>query len=230
MARLRRICPTDLPAHIIQRGNNRSQCFCDERDKAIYFNYICKASDKYGVRVHAWVFMSNHVHLLLTPSMPEAVSRFMQYLGGLYVRYFNRKYSRTGTLWEGRFRSCLVQTEKYFLTCQRYIELNPVRARIVSDPADFHWSSYHANALGIESSLRTPHPVYLALGNSESTRISAYRDLFSEIISEHEIDLIRRSTNKGLILGTEEFTASIEAGSGYRGHHLKRGRNAANGA
>jgi len=223
MARLRRICPVNLPVHVIQRGNNRCQCFCDDHDKATYFTYLCKAADKYDVHLHAWVLMSNHAHLLITPSVAETVSTFMQYLGSLYVRFFNRKHSRTGTLWEGRFRSSLVESERYFLTCQRYIELNPVRAGIVSDPADFHWSSYHVNARGISSGHWHPHPVYLALGSSASARRHAYRNLFRELIPDGEIDRIRTATNKGLILGARDFTASIEASSGHRLHHFKRG-------
>lgn len=223
MARLRRFCPAGIPAHIIQRGNNRGVCFLSDLDKATYMRYLREAAVKYDVAVHAWVLMSNHVHLLLTPGQPEGVSRLMQYIGRLYVRFFNRKYTRTGTLWEGRFRSSLVQTENYFLICQRYVELNPVRAGLVCDPGDFHWSSYKSNALGIDSSVLNPHFIYMALGSSKTDRLAAYRALFSEVISEGQLEKIRFRANRGLALGSTKFIDMIERDSGQRARLLKPG-------
>ena len=224
MTRLRRYCPAGLPAHIIQRGNNRCDCFHSDSDKATYFKYLEEASSDRKVAVHAWVMMSNHVHLLVTPEEDNSISRMMQMLGHQYVRFFNRKYSRTGTLWEGRFRSCLVQTEEYFLICQRYIELNPVRAGLVDHPVEFHWSSYKSNALGIESDLIEPHDIYLSLGKSEDRRVEAYRALFDESISPARLAELREATNKGLVFGSAAFKVRIARQSGQRTVVNKRGR------
>ncbi len=224
MARLRRYCPAGIPVHVIQRGNNRENCFRESQDKATYYQYLRNASNEYLAKVHAWVFMSNHVHLLVTPEDSCSISKLMQSLGRQYVYYFNKKYSRTGTLWEGRFRSCLVQSEKYFLICQRYIELNPVRAGIAVDPVAFHWSSYKANALGAESELVTPHEVFLSLGRSARDRRSAYRALFDQAIQPAQLEKIREATNKGLVLGSKAFKDQIEKSSGQRTRSRKRGR------
>jgi putative transposase len=146
MARLPRLCVPDIPQHIIQRGTNRQVCFVAEEDFAAYaFFWLEKSARKYQVAVHAWVFMTNHVHLLATPSTSDGVSRMMQNLGRYYVRYFNNKYQRTGTLWEDRFKSCVVDAEDYLLICQRHIELNPVRFGMVVEPGQYSWSSYKAN-------------------------------------------------------------------------------------
>lgn len=223
MARLRRYCPVGYPVHVIQRGNNRNDCFYSDLDKATYIRYLREASVRYSVDVHAWVLMSNHVHLLLTPGMENATSHLMQYIGRHYVRFFNRKYSRTGTLREGRFRSCLVQQEDYFLTCQRYIELNPVRAHMVRSPADYRWSSYGSNAQGLESAIIQPHAVYLALGSGEIQRQRSYREPFDSAMPDETIEKIRHSINKGLALGCESFLDSIENDSGQRARLLKTG-------
>lgn len=148
MARLPRVCPVGVPQHVIQRGNNRQVCFASEQDFAAYAGWLKEYSKKYQVEIHAWVLMTNHVHLLCTPRTENAVSFMMQSLGRSYVQYFNFRYKRTGTLWEGRFKSCLVQEEIYLSQLYRYIELNPVRAKIVEHPSDYVWSSYQINALG----------------------------------------------------------------------------------
>jgi len=205
MKRQVRFCPKELPVHIIQRGNNRGDCFWSDQDRATYMKYLSKGSAKYNVGIHAWVLMSNHVHLLVTPYQEYAASRLMQYLGRMYVRYVNKKYARTGTLWEGRFKSSLIQTEQYFLICQRYIELNPVRAKMVENPADFHWSSYHTNALGTGSLICKPHNVYRGLGSNENERQAAYRSLFSTVIPAKQIEAIRSATNKGSPFGSANF-------------------------
>jgi len=155
MARLPRLCLSGIPQHIIQRGSNRQACFASAEDFAAYANWLQECADKYDVAVHAWVFMTNHVHLLVTPSSSDGVSKMMQTLGRYYVRYFNNTYRRTGTLWEGRFKSCVIDAEEYLLTCYRYIELNPVRAGMVESPSDYAWSSYGANGLGIDTKLCT---------------------------------------------------------------------------
>jgi len=224
MTRLRRYCPSGIPVHVVQRGNNRVDCFHEDLDKGYYFQLLKAAADSFDVHVHAWVFMSNHVHLLITPVESDSVSGMMQFVDREYVRYFNRKYSRTGTLWDGRFKSCLVQTERYFLICQRYIELNPVRACLASEPASFHWSTYSANALGVESSLLCPHEAYLALGNTQAKRLAAYRALCKQAIPEKQLDEIRFALNKGLVLGSKKFKDRIERESGQRTRLGKLGR------
>lgn len=223
MARLPRICPPGIAQHIIQRGNNRQPCFANLHDYAAYAKWLHEASQKYEVDVHAWVFMTNHVHLLVTPHDSDSVSRMMQTVGRRYVRYFNQAYQRTGTLWEGRFKSCLVDTEDYLLSCQRYIEMNPVRAGMVDDPADYHWSSYQANALGIPSRLCVPHATYLSLAGSEPDRQSAYRGLFIKPLDDRLIDEIRGSVNRGLALGNERFKRELEELTGRRVTPLKPG-------
>ena len=228
MPRRRRHCPPGLPVHIVQRGNNRQVCFADESDLKAYANWLLAGAEKFGVNVHAWVFMTNHVHLLVTPNTAESVSRCMQFLGRYYVRRFNYRYRRTGTLFEGRFKSCIVQSSRYFLTCQRYIELNPVRAGIVSDPADYTWSSYRAHAFGLAVKLWQPHSEYLALGDTLEARVSAYREFFRQQLSAQVITHIRDALNKGLILGNDRFRAEVEALTGARLQHLKRGPKSSN--
>ncbi len=189
-----------------------------------YLNWLKELSRKHQVDVHAWVLMTNHVHLLCTPWKDHAISRMMQSIGRLYVRYYNNTYQRSGTLWEGRFKSCLVQSERYLLELYRYIELNPVRADMVGDPSDYSWSSYAINALGAESELQTPHPEYLALGRSKDDRLSNYRDLFKAHVGPDRLKEIRETINKGLALGNERFTSQLEALTEQRVTARKPGR------
>jgi len=224
MPRRLRLCLAGIPQHIVQRGNNRQICFASDEDVAAHANWLHEAALKYEVLIHAWVFMTNHVHLLVTPQVDLASSSMMQYIGRHYVRYFNYKYHRTGTLWEGRYQSSLVQQECYLLVCQRYIELNPVRAKMVAEPADYKWSSYRSNALGIRSKLVTPHPVYLSLGSTKASRLLNYRALFGSSVDEELLLDIRYSLNKGLVLGTERFKTEVEALTGRRVRPLRRDR------
>ena len=224
MARRPRLCLPGIPLHLIQRGNNRHVCFASTSDFATYAGWLHEYSIKYHVQVHGWVLMTNHVHLLVTPSTLEGVPRMMRDLGQRYVRYFNFSYKRSGTLWEGRYKSSVIEAGKYLLTCLRYIELNPVRAGMVDSPADYYWSSYQANALGKSVKMYTPHPEYLALGQEKSIRQSAYRALFRQHIDVDEIALIRAATNKELVIGCERFRIEIERLSGRRVTELKRGR------
>ena len=210
MPRCRRLCPGGIPVHIIQRGNNRQAMFSSDKDIAAYAHWLEEGAAQFEIRVHAWVFMTNHVHLLVTPQHDDSISRLMQYVGRLYVRYFNYAYARSGTLFEGRFRSSLVQEDDYFLTCQRYIELNPVRAGMVTDPGDYHWSSYRAHALGIHARLWQAHSTYLSLGESDLTRQNVYRDLMNEVLDQKVLAKIRQCVNKGLVLGSEKFRKQVE--------------------
>ena len=209
MPRRPRYCPIGIPVHVIQRGNNRQTLFTSDKDIAAFAHWLHAGAIKFDVQVHGWVFMTNHVHLLITPLQDDAVSRLNQYLGRLYVRYFNFTYARSGTLFEGRFKSSLVQQEEYLLTCLRYIELNPVRAGMVTDPGNYRWSSYQAHGLGARGGMWTPHPVYLALGNCRSTRQTAYRSLMSETLDSDVIAKIRHCANSGLVLGSEKFRTQV---------------------
>jgi putative transposase len=179
MARAKRLNIPDVPQHVIQRGNNKQVCFFSELDYRVYLSKLKEYSEKYAVAIHAFVLMTNHVHLLATPTTAKGISDLMQNLGRYYVWHVNQRYQRTGTLWEGRFKSELVDSELYLLQVSRYIELNPVRAFMVADPADYPWSSYQANALGKSIQLLTPHPCYLALGATAAERQRNYRGLFA---------------------------------------------------
>jgi putative transposase len=210
MPRLPRFAPIGVPQHIIQRGNNRQPCFGEEHDYGVYTRFLKSAADKFSVDIHAWCFMSNHVHLLATPKSDGAVSLMMQSLGRRYVQYFNHKYKRTGTLWEGRFKSCMVDTEAYLLICYRYIELNPVRAKIVKQPEDYKWSSHSLNIGNKESELITPHEIYKRLATAEEERFKVYKELFREELTNIQIENIRAATNRGLLVGSEKFRNEIE--------------------
>jgi putative transposase len=209
--------------HVVQRGNNRQVCFAANADLKAYANWLQEGAAKFGADIHAWVFMTNHVHLLLTPQNSDSVSRCMQYLGRHYVPYFNFRHCRSGTLFEGRFRSSIVQNQRYLLACQRYIELNPVRAGMVNDPADYTWSSYRAHAFGYAAKMWRPHAEYLALGSTAPLRRSAYRRLVAKKLSSKLITDIRVALNTGLVLGNDRFKREIEELTGQRQYLLKRG-------
>jgi putative transposase len=195
--------------HVIQRGNNRQTLFTSDKDIAAYANWLAEGAVKFDLHVHGWVFMTNHVHLLLTPKHAGSVSQLMQSLGRNYVGYFNYAYARTGTLFEGRFRSSLVQSGEYFLNCLRYIELNPVRAGMVNDPGGYRWSSYRTHSFGLQTRMWSPHANYLALGNLAMDRQSAYRSLINEALEVDVIAKIRHCVNTGLVLGTESFISQV---------------------
>jgi putative transposase len=224
MPRLNRVAPVGVPQHVIQRGNNRQVCFAGEGDMAAYMAWLKEYADKFEVDVHAWVLMTNHVHLLCTPQKEFAVSKMMQSLGRSDVRYFNYSYGRSGTLWEGRFKSCLIESESYLLEVYRYIELNPIRAGMVDQPSDYSWSSYQCNALGKVSALRTEHSLYLKLGNSDLERRKRYRSLFEVHLSGILITELRRATNSGLAFGGENFISQIETLCGKRVTPRRAGR------
>lgn len=209
MPRKPRICPAGYPVHIIQRGNNRRPIFNRDTDIAAYAHWLHEGAIRLDVQIHSWVFMTNHVHLLATPGREGALSRLMQSLGRPYVRYFNFSYARSGTLYEGRFRSSVVEEDRYLIACLRYIELNPVRAGLVKDPGDYHWSSYRAHALGVTPSLWTPHRTYRALGPSAAKRQERYRNLVRAALDQSVMAQIRHCGQSGLVLGGEEFRARV---------------------
>ena len=223
MARLPRIYLSGCAQHVIQRGNNREVCFYAEADYKAYLSFLKGASAKYHVSIHAFVLMTNHVHLLVTPIDKQGVSRLMQALGRQCVRYFNCTYGRTGTLWEGRYKSTVVDSENYLLSVYRYIELNPIRANMVSHASEYPWSSYRHNAVGAGIQLITEHEEYLRLGVTEEGRQSAYRALFKGSMPEKLLTEIRDATNKAWVLGDNRFKAQIEEKTGRRASAIGRG-------
>lgn len=210
MPRRPRLAIAGIPWHIIQRGNNRSACFYAEEDYRKYLDTLREQAIKYGCAIHAYVLMTNHVHLLLTPGKPDSAALLMKHLGQRYVQYVNRVYRRSGTLWEGRFRSCLAQSEDYVLACYRYIELNPVRANMIPHPREYPWSSYRGNGKGFTDPLLTPHDEYLRLGRSNEERRHHYRELFKAHMDPERINEIRQATNGNYALGNERFKTEIE--------------------
>jgi putative transposase len=210
--------------HIIQRGNNRQACFFCDDDNAFYLDWLLEYSRTTGCLIHAYVLMTNHVHLLLTPKHAESAGNLMKRLGQRYVQYINRTYKRSGTLWEGRFRSSIIQQEEYLLTCQRYIEMNPVRAGMVNLPGEYKWSSFRCNGQGEPSKVITCHPLYYTLGSDEAKRISAYRELFRHELEPGELDKIRKATNGNFALGSNHFQKEISLVLGRRVAPGKSGR------
>jgi len=223
MPRLPRYVLPGQPQHVIQRGNNRIPIFAADDDYYCFRHYLREASERHGCHIHAWVFMTNHIHLLLTPDAEDSISRTMQSVGRRYVQYFNTTYQRTGTLWEGRYKATIIDTETYLFTCYRYIELNPVRANMVSHPGEYAWSSYHFNGLGNGDSLVQPHERYLALGSGSEARQAAYRELFKAHIDDKCLSEIRQATQKGWALGSERFKDEIEKLIERRTRPLERG-------
>ena len=210
MARLPRFVIPGQPQHIIQRGNNRDIIFVADEDYHFYLEKLGDACKKHDCAVHAYVLMTNHVHLLITPYSENGISKVMQYIGRYYVQYFNFQYQRTGTLWEGRYKATLLDSEHYLLICSRYIELNPVRAKMVDNPKDYPWTSYHRNALGQDDELISPHTVYQSLGTDDVARCLHYHALFANHIPKADIEAIRESTNKAWVLGDSRFKAKID--------------------
>ncbi|MFN0041520.1 MAG: transposase [Burkholderiales bacterium] len=218
MARLPRYVIPGQPQHIIQRGNNRQAIFRAEADYQLFRDTLAEAADQYGLAVHAYVWMSNHVHLLATPTEDNSISKVFQSVGRKYVQYFNYTYQRSGTLWEGRYRATVVDSEQYLLSLMRYIELNPVRANMVAHPRDFPWSSYRRHAdgeTGKNSDWLTAHREYQRLGRSAEERQTAYRQLFRAALHQDDLQAIRDCTHKGWALGGKKFSERIEA-SGQR--------------
>ena len=200
-----------LPQHIIQRGNNRSACFFADGDYYCYLHWLRKAAHDHGVKVHAYVLMTNHVHLLATPAKAGALATMMQSLGRRYVRYVNSTYKRSGTLWEGRYKAGAVDAEDYVLRVYRYIELNPVRANMVAHPGDYPWSSYAINGGGKASEWLKPQALYLALGSGMKERTEAYVALFRTELDPEVTGRIRSAVNLGIGVGDARFQAEIMA-------------------
>jgi putative transposase len=224
MPRRPRIHIDGVPLHIVQRGHNRGACFFDDQDRHAYLGWLRDALQHERCQLHAYVLMTNHVHLLLTPEHATSVPRLIISVGRRYVQYINNAYGRTGTLWDSRYKSSLVQAETYLLVCQRYIELNPVRAGMVSDPGDYPWSSYRANAFGQANAVLSPHPLYIALAADDASRRGVYRDLFRTALGDAPLSDLRMALNQDQPIGNSRFYTEIEAMTGQRRELRKRGR------
>ena len=223
MARLKRLYMPGCSQHIIQRGNNKNACFYSDSDYKFYLHLLEGASRKYEVLIHAFVLMTNHVHLLVTPTSEFSVSRMMQSIGRSYVQYINHTYDRTGTLWEGRYKSTLVDSDHYFLIVSRYIELNPVRAKMADHPAEYPWSSYQGNGLGKEVKLLTPHYLYKDLGETKSERAKNYNGLFEDHVPERTLEELREAINKGWVVGSNKFIKEVRSACGRAAQKRNRG-------
>lgn len=225
MPRRPRLFLPDQPQHVVVRGHNRGPVLARDEDFRFLYKCLRDAAKSSSLAIHAWVFMHNHLHLLVTPADAQSLPKTMQSVGRRYVQYYNRCYHRSGALWEGRYKTSLVDTERYLLSCYQYIELNPVRAAIVKNPEDYPYSSYHANALGRVDSMVTPHEVFLAFiaersrGRFTSTPTPdvdnddrrAYRKLCAEMLDRKTLTEIRRGTDKGLGIGSAEFLLKVAA-------------------
>ena len=223
MARPPRQILPGVAVHIVQRGVNRAACFRTQGDYHVYLSHLRQLSEKHRCAVHAYCLMTNHVHLLLTADAAGSCIALMRDLGRRYVPYFNWRHERSGTLWEGRFRSCLAESARYVLACYRYIELNPVRAGMVRHPAQYPWSSHAVNTGARRNLFLSPHPEFLALGDDAARRGAAYQALFEADIDDATLQAIRDSTNAGYPLASDAFKGSLAATLGWRTGPGKRG-------
>ncbi|MBK6614355.1 transposase [Ottowia sp.] len=224
MSRLPRLTLPGYPHHIVQRGNNRQAIFGDEADYQRLLDELKAQAAAHQVAVHAYVLMTNHLHLLVTPETADGVPLMMQGLGRAYVRYFNRRHDRSGTLWEGRYRSTLIEAERHLLACMAYIDLNPVRAGLAADPADYPWSS-HAHGVGLRGDpLVTPHPLYWALGNTPFARERAYADLVHAGLDAGQHTDLARAVHSGWALGGADFVRDLQRRAERRVVRAPRGR------
>ena len=202
----------DIPSHVIQRGNNRTNCFFSEADYSYYLACLDDARQRYSVSVHAYVLMTNHVHLLMTPTGTCSISLVMQSIGRRYVQYINKKYKRSGTLWEGRHINTSIQAENYLFTCYRYIEMNPVRAGIVDHPRHYPWSSYMHNVYEITNPLISEHPFYPGLGSDPESQRANYQEFFMSELDEKTLNKIRKAINFSIPLGNDSFREEFGVG------------------
>jgi putative transposase len=226
MARLPRLVVPHQPHHVIQHGIDRQSIFRDADDHTAFLRWLREAAKQFKVAIHAYVLMPNHLHLLATPSDEAGLGRMMQWIGRHYVPYFNQKYGRTGTLWQGRYKAAVIDAEPYFMTCSAYIELNPVRAGLAFGPEDYPWSSY-AHHVGTKSDpVITDHALYWALGNTPFGREAAYRSLMEQGLTANEVLAVTEATRKGWALGSDNFKKHLEKTVNRRVRPAKRGRPA----
>ena len=210
MARLPRLTLPGYPHHVIQRGNNRQAIFAKTADYQRLLDLLDDNARQFEVAIHAYVLMSNHFHLLVTPQTSDGLPQMMQAVGRRYVRYFNDSQQRSGTLWEGRYRSTLIQTDRYLLACMAYIDLNPVRAGLVAQAADYPWTS-HGHYIGRQmDKVVTPHPLVWALGNTPFAREAAYAELVQAGVNPVHQSALTQATLSGWALGEPDFVADLQ--------------------
>lgn len=224
MARLPRLTVPGYPHHIIQRGNNRQAIFDDAADYELLLALLEEQSKKHGVAIHAYVLMSNHLHLLATPETAEGIPMMMQAVGRTYVRRFNQRHGRSGTLWEGRYKSTLIQAERYLLACMVYFDLNPVRAGLVAEPADYPWSSHHHYIGRRSDRLVTPHALYWEMGNTPFSRDAAYSELVRSGIGAEQQRALTDSALRGWALGEPDYVADLQRRTARRLTKAQAGR------
>lgn len=224
MPRKPRFIIPGVPVHVVQRGRSKEPVFYDEADYQVYLKYLKESAERYHCQIHAYVLMTNHIHLLVTPTSESGITTLMQYVGRHYVPYINRSYGGSGSIWEGRYKASLVQEEAYLLACMRYIELNPVRAKMVKSPEQYRWSSFHRNGQGEYDDLIIAHSLYLALGKTDKARQTAYKALFKLSIEDIEINDIRKAWQTGTPLGNDYFREKVESRLGCKVGQARRGR------
>jgi putative transposase len=222
MPRRARLKLAGQPLHVYQRGVNRARCFSGIADRERYLALLAEQASRHGCAIHAYVLMSNHVHLLLTPATDNGVSRMMKAIGERYVRAFNKAHKRSGTLWEGRFKSSIVDTEKYLFTCYRHIEMNPVRAGMVTRPGEYPWSSYLINAEGADSDFVTPHKLFLGISQDSNERRRVYRSYFGTEVTSEDLTAIREAISGGFALGGPVLHGQVESHNGARSKRMRR--------
>lgn len=213
-----------IPAHIVQRGHSREPVFFESSDYRAYLDWLKEAAERYDCDIHAYVLMTNHIHLLVTPEAKESISRMMQYVGRRYVPYINHTYGTSGSIWEGRYKASLISDEQYLLNCMRYIELNPVRANMVDSPGQYRWSSYRHNAQGKDDELVNHHPIYTQLDKTIAGRCEAYKTLFKVHLDEGQLKDIRSAWQTGTPLGNEYFREKLESKLKTKVGQNRRGR------
>ncbi len=224
MARLPRLSVPGYPHHVIQRGNNRQAIFSTPADYRLLLNLLDENAKKFDVAVHAYVLMSNHFHLLATPETQDGLPQMMQAVGRRYVRYFNDAQGRTGTLWEGRYKSTLIQTDRYLMACMAYIDLNPVRGGLVAQARDYPWSS-HGHYIGQQADrLITPHALYWELGNTPFAREAAYAELVNTGVSVDQQQVLTKATLGGWALGEADFVNDLQKKTERRVNKVSAGR------
>ncbi len=224
MPRKPRFFLPNVPSHVVQRGRSREPVFFEPADYYFYLEKLREALLKYDVSLHSYVLMTNHIHLLMTAKDEIGISQVMQYIGRFYVPYVNNKYGFSGSIWEGRFKSNLIESERYLFSCMRYIEQNPVRADMVSSPEDYLYSSYHVNALGLDGLIVSPHILFTQLSQDKAKQHEFYRLLFGEAISQDDLNEVRLGCSSGTPIGSSRFKEKIESVVGRKIGHLSKGR------
>ncbi len=224
MPRKPRFYVPGTPVHVMQRGHNREAVFFSEQDYLEYLRCLKHAADQYGCKIHGYVLMTNHIHLLVSPENKNSIGQLFQGLGRHYVRYINETYHRQGGLWEGRYKGNIIQSQTYLLACMRYIEMNPVRAGMVDHPEKYRWSSYTANALGADNAILSEHEEYINLATSSYQRQKVYQGLFDDNLETEAVDFLRQSLQSGTPLGNAQFITQVETTIGGKIGCIRPGR------